>query len=63
MPGLKALQKASVNIDAAKRKGGVSGKISQIVHTTKAGLTFLSLYAIPVKRHRVPKLTRLQPSY
>ena len=63
MPGLKRLQKASVAIDAAKRKGGVSGKISQIWHTAKAGMAFVSLYTIPAKKHRVPTQTRLVPAY
>ena len=63
MPNLKRLQAASVAIDRAKRTGGVAGKISQIAHTAKAGLAFLSLYTIPAKKHRVPRLTRLQPAY
>jgi len=61
--GLKALQKASVDLDAAKKKGGLGGLLGRASASTRAALAFVSLYTIPAKKHRVPPVTRLQPAY
>ncbi|MEE4120072.1 MAG: magnesium-protoporphyrin IX monomethyl ester (oxidative) cyclase [Paracoccaceae bacterium] len=61
--GLKALQKASVDIDAAKKAGGLGGFFGRMWGSTRAALAFASLYTIPARKHRVPKVTRLQPAY
>jgi magnesium-protoporphyrin IX monomethyl ester (oxidative) cyclase len=61
--GLKSLQKASVDIDAAKKAGGLGGFLGRMWGSTRAALAFANLYTIPAKKHRVPKVTRLQPAY
>ncbi|MEM9475555.1 MAG: magnesium-protoporphyrin IX monomethyl ester (oxidative) cyclase [Pseudomonadota bacterium] len=63
MPGLKRLQKASVDMDAAKKRGGLAGKLGQLSAGMRAGLAFVSLYTIPAKKHVVPTNTRLEPTY
>ncbi|MEO1580091.1 MAG: magnesium-protoporphyrin IX monomethyl ester (oxidative) cyclase, partial [Pseudomonadota bacterium] len=63
MPGLKRLQKASVDMDAAKKRGGIAGKLGQMSAGARAGLAFLSLYTIPAKTHDVPANPRLEPAY
>jgi len=63
MPNLKRIQKASVDIDAAKKKGGIAGFFGRLSGTARATLAFVSLYTIPAVRHDVPKVTRLQPAY
>ncbi|MEM1429314.1 MAG: magnesium-protoporphyrin IX monomethyl ester (oxidative) cyclase [Pseudomonadota bacterium] len=63
MPNLKRLQKASVDIDAATKRGGVAGFFGRMSGTARAAWAFVSLYTIPAKRHRVPEVTRLHPSY
>ena len=63
MPGLKRLQKASVAMDQAKRRGGISGMFGQLVNGAKAGFAFISLYTIPAKKHEMAPTTRLQPCY
>jgi magnesium-protoporphyrin IX monomethyl ester (oxidative) cyclase len=57
---LKRLQKANVDLAAAKAKGK---KLAQFGASLRAGLAFVALYTIPAKKHAVPKFTRLEPSY
>ena len=54
------LQKANVDLAAAKAKGK---KLAQFGASLRAGLAFVALYTIPAKKHAVPKFTRLEPSY
>ena len=63
MPTLKRLQKASADMDAAKKRGGVSGFFGKASAGTRAGLAFLSLYTIPSVPNEVPEDTRLEPAY
>ncbi len=63
MPGLKRLQKASTDLDAAKKRGGVMGTLGKIGAGARAAMAFVSLYTIPAKRHTVPENTRLEPAY
>ncbi len=63
MPNLKRIQKASVDIDTATKRGGVMGFLGRVSGTTRAAWAFVSLYTIPAKRHAVPEVTRLQPAY
>lgn len=61
--GLKRLRVAFDDIDAAKRKGGLGGRIGKATATLRAGLAFARLYLIPVKPNTPPASSRLQPSY
>ncbi|MBM7068594.1 magnesium-protoporphyrin IX monomethyl ester (oxidative) cyclase [Actibacterium sp. 188UL27-1] len=63
MRGLKILQKASVQMDQAKRSGGISGFFGKVAGGAKAAYAFVSLYTIPAKTHRVSPQTRLQPCF
>jgi magnesium-protoporphyrin IX monomethyl ester (oxidative) cyclase len=59
--GLKRMLATSQAISAAKKQGGVAGKIKQIGHTLMAGLTFARLYLLPVHKHELPANVRMQP--
>nr|WP_237400564.1 magnesium-protoporphyrin IX monomethyl ester (oxidative) cyclase [Rhodovulum sulfidophilum] len=61
--GLAALQEASVAIDAARKRGGVAGKLAQWAGSARAAGAFLSLLTIPARRHEVPTSPRLEPVY
>jgi len=63
MPGLKRLQKASADMDRAKKAGGIGGFFGKASAGTRAALAFVSLYTIPSIKHRVPASTRLEPAY
>jgi len=61
--GLDRLEVANRQITAAKKAGGIGGKLSQIAGSAKAGLAFLSLLTIPSVKNDVPVETRLEPAY
>ena len=63
MRNLKRLQKASVDIDAAKKRGGIGGFVGRMWGSARAARAFVALYTIPSVRHEVPQTTRLQPAY
>ncbi|MEM8788155.1 MAG: magnesium-protoporphyrin IX monomethyl ester (oxidative) cyclase [Pseudomonadota bacterium] len=61
--GLKRLQKASADMDAAKKRGGLGGRLAGLWGGARAAAAFVSLYTIPADRHDVPVSTRLEPAY
>ncbi len=61
--GCEALQRANVQIAEGKARGGVGGWLAKTTGSAKAALAFVSLYTIPVQKHRVPASTRLEPAY
>ncbi len=63
MPGLKRLQKASADMDRAKKAGGIGGFLGKMWAGSRAAMAFVSLYTIPAIKHRVPESTRLEPAY
>lgn len=63
IPRLKAMNRAFLAMDAAKRQGGVAGRLKGWAAGARAALAFASLYMIPVKRHALPATVRLEPSY
>jgi magnesium-protoporphyrin IX monomethyl ester (oxidative) cyclase len=63
IPNLKRMNSAFIAMDAAKRQGGISGKLKGWGASARAALAFASLYTIPVKRHALPANVRLEPSY
>ncbi len=62
-PQLRAMERAFVAMDAARRQGGIAGKLKGWMAGAKAALAFASLYTIPAKRHALPAQVRLEPSY
>ena len=63
LPNLQRINRAFIAMDAAKRQGGVAGKLKGWVAGAKAALTFAALYTIPAKRHTLPASVRLEPTY
>jgi magnesium-protoporphyrin IX monomethyl ester (oxidative) cyclase len=61
--GLINLNKAFISIDRAKQRGGVLGRLSKLIASTRALFIFVNLYTIPVKKNPVPENPRLQPIY
>ncbi len=63
IPALRRLYSANVALDAAKKAGGLGGKLRQIGASARAGMAFLSLLTIPSKKNEVPASVRLEPMY
>jgi magnesium-protoporphyrin IX monomethyl ester (oxidative) cyclase len=63
IPNLERMNRAFLAMDAAKRQGGVGGKLKGWAAGAKAAFTFARLYTIPAKRHALPASVRLEPSY
>jgi len=61
--GLNRLRRASTDIAAAKRQGGVVGGVKRGLGMARAAAAFVSLYTIPAKRHEVPESSRMEPAY
>ncbi|MEM9912204.1 MAG: magnesium-protoporphyrin IX monomethyl ester (oxidative) cyclase [Pseudomonadota bacterium] len=62
-PGLERLQKANADLDAARKQGGVMGKLKEWGASARAASAFFGLLFIPSKGHKVPENTRLEPCY
>ena len=60
---LNKLQSAFEDMDSAKRKGGLSGRVGRFTASARAALAFFSLYTIPSKKNEVPENVRLEPAY
>jgi magnesium-protoporphyrin IX monomethyl ester (oxidative) cyclase len=63
IPNLERMNRAFLAMDAARRQGGVGGKLKGWAAGAKAAFTFARLYTIPAKRHALPASVRLEPSY
>ena len=63
MPNLVRLQRASVKIAAAKRRGGVVGTLQRVAGMASAAVGFVSIYTIPAIRHEVPESSMMEPAY
>ena len=63
MRGLRRLRKASVDIERAKRRGGLVGGARRLAGMASAAVGFVSLYTIPAHRHDVPESSRMEPAY
>ena len=63
LPNLRRMRDAFTEMDAAKKRGGVGGWFGAKVSAAKAGLAFVTLYLIPVKRSTPPANVRLEPTY
>lgn len=62
-PTLERLNRASVQVAHAKKKGGVGGMVKRVSGMAKAAFAFVSLYTIPAIKHDVPVSTRMEPAY
>ena len=62
-PNLERLQRASVQIERAKARGGIGGTLSRAAGIARAAAAFAALYTIPAIRHRIPANSRLEPAY
>ena len=63
LPGLRAMDSAMRAMDAANRKGGLSGWVAHKAATVRAMTAFAGLYLIPVKKTVPPANVRMEPSY
>ena len=63
MKGLKALRKASMDGDAAAKRGGLGGKIGKLASNVRAAVAFIGLLTIPSVPNTPPASTRLEPAY
>ncbi|MGL4280197.1 MAG: magnesium-protoporphyrin IX monomethyl ester (oxidative) cyclase [Albidovulum sp.] len=63
IPALKRMNSAFLAMDAAKKKGGIGGKVAGWAASARAMAAFVSLYTIPSIRHDLPADVRLEPSY
>ena len=62
-PGLHRLWQISESIAAAKKRGGIGGRLKQIGLTLEAGATFIKLFLLPVKRNELPREILMQPAW
>ena len=62
-PNLDRMNAAFIAMDAAKRRGGIGGKLSGWAASAKAATAFVALYTIPAIKHDLPASVRLEPSY
>lgn len=63
LPALRRMNAAFIAMDAAKRQGGVAGKVKGWMAGARAALAFATLYLIPVKHQDLPQNVRLEPVY
>ncbi|HKL45511.1 MAG TPA: magnesium-protoporphyrin IX monomethyl ester (oxidative) cyclase [Roseovarius sp.] len=62
-PTLVKLQRANVDLDAARKQGGVAGFVKKLGAQARAASAFATLYFIPAQKHQVPDSPRLEPAY
>ncbi len=61
--GLERLRQISVDMVAAKSRGGVVGKVQHWRLTAAAGLTFAKIYLLRPKKNEAPASIRLAPAW
>jgi len=61
--GLSKLFDLQQRVDAAKKRGGIGGKLAQVGLAAQAAFTFGRLYLMPVKRHALPEQVRVVPTW
>lgn len=61
--GLERMQKANADLARAKQESGPIAWLKRMSASARAASAFASLYFIPVKQHKVPVSTRLEPAY
>ena len=63
IPTLRRIEAAFKDMEAADKRGGIGGKLGKGWAGARAGLGFLRLYTLPVKKNEVPDSVRLEPAY
>ncbi|MDF2231503.1 magnesium-protoporphyrin IX monomethyl ester (oxidative) cyclase [Albimonas sp. CAU 1670] len=61
--GLTRMRGIFEDLDAARKRGGIGGRIARGWHSARAAATFAGLYLIPVKRNAPPVSSRLEPAW
>ena len=61
--GLDRMNRAFLAMDAARRKGGIAGRLGRIRAGAQAALAFAGLYTIPAVPNAVPVSSRMEPAY
>jgi magnesium-protoporphyrin IX monomethyl ester (oxidative) cyclase len=59
--GLTRLFEVQTQMDAAKKRGGLMGKLKQGLWAVAGVATFARLYLMPVQRHDLPVQVRVAP--
>ena len=62
-PNLDRMNRAFIAMDAAKRRGGIGGKLAGWRAAATAAASFVALYTIPSIKHDLPASVRLEPTY
>ncbi len=60
---MEDLRLASVGIEDAKARGGISGALGKGANMAKAGFTFARMYFMKPKVNELPQTVRLQPAW
>ena len=63
IPALQAMNRAFRAMDAARKRGGMGGRVARWAAGARAGLAFARLYSIPAIRRELPATVRLEPAY
>ncbi len=63
IPNLKRIERAFRKIEAGHARGGIGGWLSKVAGGAQAGLAFVRLYTLPVRKNKLPASVRLQPMY
>ncbi len=61
--GFATLFEAQTQMDAAKARGGLTGKLGQAKWAAVGAFTFVRLYMLPVNRHALPAEIRMAPAW
>jgi magnesium-protoporphyrin IX monomethyl ester (oxidative) cyclase len=61
--GLERLRELSVQVEAAKRRGGIVGGLRRAWLAAAGAVTFAKLYVLPVHHHELPREVRLAPAW
>ncbi len=59
--GMEKLRRVNEKLEAAADVPGFAGRMKRLAFGASAGLTFLSMYVIPAKKHELPQQIRLAP--
>ncbi len=63
IPNLERMRHAFLDMDQARRTGGLTGRVAGWWAGARAALAFAALYTIPSKKNVVPADVRLEPAY
>ncbi|MBZ8139128.1 magnesium-protoporphyrin IX monomethyl ester (oxidative) cyclase [Rubrivivax gelatinosus] len=61
--GMERLVQVKTRIDAARKRGGLVGRVQQGLWAAAGAATFARMYLIPVRRHALPAQVRMAPAW